>query len=200
MDPARITELVDVNLRAPMLLARAALPVLRRPGALVFVTSIAGLVGVPGETVYSVTKAGLETFATLLREEVEGVTVSTVAPGRSTPASSTPAASRTRGASRGRSGPSRVADAVSRRSRPAAAPGRAALARVPGPAVRDRAQDLPGPGPPVRLSPALGEAGRDPRGLRTAQLSTPAARIDSRSEPIVASTAVGSYPQCAMQL
>jgi NAD(P)-dependent dehydrogenase (short-subunit alcohol dehydrogenase family) len=81
MDPARITELVDVNLRAPMLLARAALPVLRRPGALVFVTSIAGLVGVPGETVYSVTKAGLETFATLLREEVEGITVSTVAPG-----------------------------------------------------------------------------------------------------------------------
>ncbi len=85
MDPARITELVDVNLRAPMLLARAALPVLRRPGALVFVTSIAGLVGVPGETVYSVTKAGLETFATLLREEVDHavdpVTVSTVAPG-----------------------------------------------------------------------------------------------------------------------
>lgn len=81
MDPARITELVDVNLRAPMLLARAALPVLRRPGALVFVTSIAGLLGVPGETVYSVTKAGLETFAALLREEVDGVTVSTVAPG-----------------------------------------------------------------------------------------------------------------------
>jgi NAD(P)-dependent dehydrogenase (short-subunit alcohol dehydrogenase family) len=81
MDPAKVTELVDVNLRAPMLLARAALPVLDRPGALVFLTSIAGLVGVPGETVYSVTKAGLETFATLLREEVEGVTISTVAPG-----------------------------------------------------------------------------------------------------------------------
>jgi NAD(P)-dependent dehydrogenase (short-subunit alcohol dehydrogenase family) len=81
MDPAKITELVDVNLRAPMLLARAALPVLDRPGALVLLTSIAGLVGVPGETVYSVTKAGLETFATLLREEVEGITVSTVAPG-----------------------------------------------------------------------------------------------------------------------
>jgi NAD(P)-dependent dehydrogenase (short-subunit alcohol dehydrogenase family) len=81
MEPARITALVDVNLRAPLLLARAALPVLRRPGALVFVTSIAGLVGVPGETVYSVTKAGVETFAALLREEVDGITVSTVAPG-----------------------------------------------------------------------------------------------------------------------
>jgi NAD(P)-dependent dehydrogenase (short-subunit alcohol dehydrogenase family) len=81
MEPEKITELVDVNLRAPVLLARAALPVLDRPGALVFLTSIAGLVGVPGETVYSVTKAGLETFATLLREEVEDITVSTVAPG-----------------------------------------------------------------------------------------------------------------------
>lgn len=81
MDPAAIASLVDVNLRAPILLARAALPVLTRPGALVFLTSIAGLVGVPGETVYSVTKAGLETFAALLREEAEGVTVSTVAPG-----------------------------------------------------------------------------------------------------------------------
>jgi NAD(P)-dependent dehydrogenase (short-subunit alcohol dehydrogenase family) len=81
MDPARITELLEVNLRAPLLLARAALPVLTRPGALVFLSSIAGLVGVPGETVYSVTKAGLETFATLLREEVDGISVSTVAPG-----------------------------------------------------------------------------------------------------------------------
>lgn len=82
MDPATIAELVDVNLRAPILLARAALPVLPRPGgALVFLTSIAGLVGVPGETVYSVTKAGLETFAALLREEAAGITVATVAPG-----------------------------------------------------------------------------------------------------------------------
>lgn len=81
MSPARLTELVDVNLRAPMLLARAALPVLERPGALVFLTSIAGLVGVPGETVYSTTKAGLETFAELLREEEPGLRVATVAPG-----------------------------------------------------------------------------------------------------------------------
>lgn len=85
MAPERISELVDVNLRAPMLLARAALPVLARQprGALVFVGSIAGAVGVPGETVYSATKAGLSVFADLLREEVRatGVTVSTLVPG-----------------------------------------------------------------------------------------------------------------------
>ncbi|MGN6334316.1 MAG: SDR family NAD(P)-dependent oxidoreductase [Motilibacteraceae bacterium] len=85
MAPERIAELVDVNLRAPMLLARAALPALQRQprGALVFVGSIAGAVGVPGETVYSATKAGLAVFADLLREEVRasGITVSTLVPG-----------------------------------------------------------------------------------------------------------------------
>jgi short-subunit dehydrogenase len=85
MPPPRIDELVDVNLRAPLLLTRAALPALRArsAGSLVFVSSIAGAVGVPGESVYSATKAGLETFAALLREELRGtaVTVSTVLPG-----------------------------------------------------------------------------------------------------------------------
>jgi len=156
MDPARITELVDVNLRAPMLLARAALPVLRRPGALVLVTSIAGLVGVPGETVYSVTKAGLETFATLLREETDGVTVSTVAPG---------AVDTGFFAGRGVPydrrfprpiPPSRVAEAVVEAIHRPRAPGGTTLARVPGPALGSRPQDLPRPGPPVQLSRTAG--------------------------------------------
>lgn len=85
MPVARIGELLDVNVRAPVLLARAALPHLlpRRTGALVFVTSIAGAVPVPRETVYSMTKAAVEAFAEPLREELRGsgVTVSTVLPG-----------------------------------------------------------------------------------------------------------------------
>jgi NAD(P)-dependent dehydrogenase (short-subunit alcohol dehydrogenase family) len=83
MAPADIGRLVDLDLRAPMLLARAAAPVLPAGGALVFVGSIAGAVGVPGETVYSACKAGLGTFAELLGEELRerGVTVSTVLPG-----------------------------------------------------------------------------------------------------------------------
>ena len=85
MTAERICDLVDINLRAPMLLARAALgPMLDQgAGALVFISSIAGGVLVPRESVYSATKAGVEAFAEPLREELRGtgVTVSTVAPG-----------------------------------------------------------------------------------------------------------------------
>ncbi len=91
MPAASVAGLVDVNLRAALLLARASLPALAarppdadgRRGGLVFVSSIAGAVGVPGESVYSATKAGLGCFAELLREEVraERIGVSTVLPG-----------------------------------------------------------------------------------------------------------------------
>src|SRR5438477_1089166 len=80
MTPERICDLVDINLRAPMLLARAALgPLLGQgSGALVFISSIAGGVPVPHESVYSATKAAVEAFVEPLREELRGtgVTVS----------------------------------------------------------------------------------------------------------------------------
>lgn len=85
MPERRIDELVDVNVKAPVLLARAALPVMitQGTGSLVFVTSIAGAVLVPGEAVYSMTKAAIEAFVEPLREELRGsgVAVSTVVPG-----------------------------------------------------------------------------------------------------------------------
>lgn len=85
MAPEKVAELVQLNLVAPVLLARAALGPMRErhSGTLLFVTSIAGALGVPGESVYSATKAGLETFAGVLREEVraDGLVVSTVLPG-----------------------------------------------------------------------------------------------------------------------
>jgi short-subunit dehydrogenase len=84
MPPQRIVDLLDINTRAPMLLARAALPPMleRGSGALVLVTSIAGALLVPRETVYSASKAAVEAFAEPLREELRGtgVTVSTVMP------------------------------------------------------------------------------------------------------------------------
>src|SRR5206468_417213 len=85
MPADRIDELLDVDVRAPMQFARAALPELCRngEGALVFVTSIAGALLVPRESVYSAAKATIEAFGEVLREELRGtgVHVGTVVPG-----------------------------------------------------------------------------------------------------------------------
>ena len=83
MSPADIDSLLDVNLRAGAHLARAAIPHLHAgTGRLVFVGSIAGLVGVPGEAWYSATKAGLGYLAEALRTELRplGIGVSLVSP------------------------------------------------------------------------------------------------------------------------
>ncbi|MDQ6782185.1 MAG: SDR family NAD(P)-dependent oxidoreductase [Actinomycetota bacterium] len=85
MDPAGIDGLIDLNLRAPAHLLHAALPdlVAKGRGHVVLVGSIAGLVGVPNEAVYSATKAGLAGLAEALRAELTGtgVKVSVVSPG-----------------------------------------------------------------------------------------------------------------------
>jgi short-subunit dehydrogenase len=85
MTPETLTELVEVNVTAPLQLARACLgPMLAQgSGRLLFVTSIAGALGVPGEAVYSAAKAAVEMFADVLRAEVRdgGLTVATLLPG-----------------------------------------------------------------------------------------------------------------------
>ncbi len=84
MPPERLTNLVAVNVAAPMMLARAALPTMlpSRRGSLVFISSIVGSLLMPQETVYSATKAAIDGFAEPLREELRGsgIHVSTVVP------------------------------------------------------------------------------------------------------------------------
>jgi short-subunit dehydrogenase len=84
MPTERIADLVAVNVAAPILLARAAVPSMldARRGSLVFISSIAGALLVSDEAVYSATKAAVDGFAEPLRDDLRGtgITVSTVVP------------------------------------------------------------------------------------------------------------------------
>jgi short-subunit dehydrogenase len=81
----QIDRMLEVNLRAPVALARAIVPamVARRRGHMVFISSLAGKAASPASSIYSATKFGLRGFALGLREDLRelGVGVSVVAPG-----------------------------------------------------------------------------------------------------------------------
>jgi short-subunit dehydrogenase len=80
-----VDRVLAVNLRAPILLARAlsAGMVARGHGHLVFISSLSGKTASPRGSIYSATKFGLRGFALGLREDLRdtGVGVSTVFPG-----------------------------------------------------------------------------------------------------------------------
>lgn len=82
---AEIDRLLDVNLRAPIVLARSLLPRMleRRRGHLLFVSSLQGKAATQGSALYSATKFGLRGFAWGLRADLHasGVGVSCVFPG-----------------------------------------------------------------------------------------------------------------------
>ena len=77
-------ELMRVNLWGAVWCTQAALPALKASqGRIVAVSSLAGLVGVPGRTAYSATKFAMTGFFEALRAEVKGagVSVTTEYPG-----------------------------------------------------------------------------------------------------------------------
>ena len=85
IDAGDVQSQIEVNLLAPILLTRAALPALRESGdaAIVNVSSGFGLVGMPFYATYAATKAGIAHFGEALRRELygEGVHVMIVYPG-----------------------------------------------------------------------------------------------------------------------
>lgn len=86
VDPDEIDRVLEVNLRAPIMLARLLSPrmIERGQGQLVFVASFAGKLPSAGESsIYTATKFGLRGFAHVLRAQLsrKGVGVSLVTPG-----------------------------------------------------------------------------------------------------------------------
>jgi short-subunit dehydrogenase len=83
--PEQIDRALDVNLRAPIQLARALLVgmVARGRGHLVLMSSTNGKIATPYTSVYCATKFGLRGFAQSMREDLrdQGIGVSTVSPG-----------------------------------------------------------------------------------------------------------------------
>jgi short-subunit dehydrogenase len=81
----QIDRMLEVNLRAPIALARALAPAMteRGSGHLVFISSLSGIAASPASSIYSATKFGLRGFALGLREDLRasGVGVSVVLPG-----------------------------------------------------------------------------------------------------------------------
>ena len=84
-DPEELARIVDVNLKAPILLTRLFLPQLREQlkANIVNVASIAGQIPLPDEATYSATKFGLRGFSMALAAELREspVRVSLVSPG-----------------------------------------------------------------------------------------------------------------------
>jgi short-subunit dehydrogenase len=76
---------IDVNLRAPIMLMRLALPHIREAGggAIINVASLAGRTPVPGSASYSASKFGLRAFTFALAEEIRdaGIKLAVVSPG-----------------------------------------------------------------------------------------------------------------------
>ena len=85
MTEADWDQMMDINLKAPFLLTKAAMPHLRkRPGAsIVNIGSIEGLASNPGHPAYSASKAGIHGFtaAVAVDHGHEGIRCNAIAPG-----------------------------------------------------------------------------------------------------------------------
>lgn len=80
-----LARMIDVNLRAPIVLMRLVLPHMREAGggAIINVASLAGRTPVPGSAAYSASKFGLRAFTFALAEEIRdsGIKLAVVSPG-----------------------------------------------------------------------------------------------------------------------
>lgn len=76
-----LAQVVHVNLSAPIVLTRAAVPHLPAGGAVINVASLAGMVPVPEQATYGASKAGLRAFTASAAAEHPTLRISVVSPG-----------------------------------------------------------------------------------------------------------------------
>jgi len=85
VDANDLGKMIDVNLKAPIMLSRLALPYLREAGggAIINVGSLAGRTPLPGSAGYAAGKAGLRSFTYALAVELagSGIKLAVVSPG-----------------------------------------------------------------------------------------------------------------------
>jgi len=80
---AHYNEVFDINVKAPILTVKEALPHLNDGGSILFTSSIVSQKGFEGFGVYSASKGALRSFARVLTNEVKsrGIRVNAIAPG-----------------------------------------------------------------------------------------------------------------------
>jgi short-subunit dehydrogenase len=85
LSQAQLDTMLEVNLRAPIALARGVIPgmVQRGRGQLVFISSLSGKVASPVSSLYNASKFGLRGFALAVRQDLRGTGVgaSSILPG-----------------------------------------------------------------------------------------------------------------------
>ncbi|WP_378742268.1 SDR family NAD(P)-dependent oxidoreductase [Nocardia brasiliensis] len=87
LDPAAVRQLFEVNVFGPILLTAKLLPLLRSPGSnIVVVSSISARLAAPAQSVYSATKAAVDSLIRSWAVELgpKGIRVNGVAPGNVT--------------------------------------------------------------------------------------------------------------------
>ena len=80
---AEINKIIDVNLVGLVNVTRAFLPFMKKGDKIINISSVAGPISIPFQTMYSVTKAGVLAFSNGLRNELRplGIKVTSVLPG-----------------------------------------------------------------------------------------------------------------------
>jgi NAD(P)-dependent dehydrogenase (short-subunit alcohol dehydrogenase family) len=83
LTPGQFDEVFAVNVKAPLFLVQAALPLMPDGGRIVNISSLATRVALPGQIAYAMTKGALEVMSRTLANALggRGITVNAVSPG-----------------------------------------------------------------------------------------------------------------------